>query len=301
MKYYFYSPVRGAIFSGGRALGYIFQNVCTVDDVSDNIFTIRIKGFQPCTVSRSFSENVKEFDFYFGKLFIPELKPTFSPYEFLEEKRGVFGNNEVIARLFREGSTKIEVSFYRTSAIFSLPFAAEKFDMKDCGNSILFETGNRIKHISLLSLKTFRRIFSSSCVDYRINDGLYVDKLVFCPSAHIYSCKYEITDKASLVATSLNRLEEFFCPSDLFMCYAFLLQIKYDGEYPKYLSPALAGKADVIKKFFGEIEYVLPPVEREYPTTFTIIGKNKVSYVDFSVEDGKICDVNVELFLKPNK
>ena len=285
---------------GGKILGKISENVSFIEAEKDDIFTVYINGCLPCVVSDKFCENVSVYDFYFGKLFIPTPKKPSLPYKFLSEKRIVIAGNEVIGRLFTDGQTKAEVTFYRKTVTVPVPVEAEDFTMINCGNAILLEFNKTIKHIVLISLINFDVILATTCMDYHIKDGLSVDKLIFCSVPCKYSMHYEVTGKANLSGTSLTPLKPRNPASELLSTYDFLCFVKYDGEYNKFLSPELTSKATVIKDFLGPFEYIISPTENTFPSTFALTTGGRIKYVDVSWDGDKIRDINAEFFVKPS-
>ncbi len=299
MKYYFYSPVPCVLSCGGKVLGKITKNVSVIEAEKDDIFTANVNGCAPCILSDDFCENALKYDFYFGKLFIPTPKKLPLAYKLLSEKRTVVAGNEVIGRLFTDGQTKAEVSFYRTTVTVPVPVEVKDFKMINCGNALLIEFVGQIKHIALISLKSFEVILSSTCMDYHVKDGLSVDKLIFCSVPYKYSAHYDVTEKANLSGTSFTPLQPRKAAGGLLSAYDFLCCVKYDGQYDAFLSPELIGKAAVIKDFLGAFEHIIPPTESDHPFTFALTAGDRIKYTVVSWDGDKIRDINTEYFVKP--
>ena len=298
MKYYFYSPVPCVLSCGGKVLGRLSKNVSVVEAEKDDIFTVNVKGCEPCVLSDGFIKDASEYDFYYGKLFIPMPKKLPLPYKLLSEKSIVIAGNEVIGRLFTDGQTKAEVSFYRKTVTVPVPVDAADFNMINCGNALLLEFVGPIRHIALISLINFDVILSSTCIEYHVKDGLSVDKLIFCSVPCKYSMHYDVTEKTALSGTSFTPLKPIKTVNKLLSTYDFLCYIKYDGQYEKFLSPDLMGKAAVIKDFLGSFEHIIPPTESDHPYTFALTAGGRIKYVAVSWDGDKICDINTDYFVK---
>ena len=294
MKYYFYSPLGGTLACGDKILARLSKNVTVLNAENDRLFTVYHNGCFPSFVGGDVSENVKLYDFYYGKLVIPVQRKLPLPFDLITEKNTSAYGYEIVARLYRDGQTRLDISVARRLLTVNVPIDAEDLNMINCGNSVLIELEKNVKFIVLVSLVNFSVIFSAVCAGYSIKETLSVDKFIMGTTAFIVTEHYSVTDKVTLIGKSMKRLSSPATASDLITAAAFLETVRYDGDHSAFLAPSLIDKKEVIKDFIGDHDYVIPPVEREYKNNFALIDKKTVRYASFSFENGKISDISVE-------
>ncbi|MBO4572690.1 MAG: hypothetical protein J5762_02865 [Clostridia bacterium] len=294
MKYYFFSPVTAFIMRGDSVLGKISRNVRYVHADESAAFEIISPDFLPTVVSGAgLKVNAREYPFYYGKLFIPEFIPIPKSHKTIYETKTAFYGKELIIRVYDDGTPKLDVFFYGGQVTVSIPFSSADVAVSNLADCALIEIKGRLKHVVLFSLKSMKIIFSTTCVDLVAKQTLTIKRLITGSNIYLLQEHYEVTDKVSLMAKSLTPKYKRAPKTTLGKKLAFLESVAYGGDFSRLLSPAIADKADVIKEFLGEFDYVIPPTEKDFPSTFALIGKD-VRYVDISTENDIVCDVSVD-------
>lgn len=294
MKYYFFSPVTAFIMRGGNVLGKLSRNVRYVYADETAAFTMISPDFLPAFVSGvGLKENAREYPFYYGKLFIPAFIPTPKRHKTTFETKTAFYGKELIIRVYDDGTPKLDVFFFGGQVTVSLPFSSTDVTVTNLADCALIEIIGRLKHVVLFSLKNMKIIFSSTCVDVVADKTLTIKKLITGSNIYLSQEHYEVTDNVRLIAKSLSPKYGQTAKTTLGKKLAFLEAVAYGGDFSRYLSPAIADKADVIKDFLGEFDHVIPPTEKDFPSTFALVGKD-VRYVDISTENDIVCDVSVD-------
>ena len=292
MKCYFYSPVPLTAVSGDRVLGVVDRNVSFSYLDDDALIRLCAPDIYPAIVGKNYLQNATAYYFYYGKLFVPKIKRLPLAYSVVCQKRIVANGREIIATLLNDGSRKMTVEMINGLVTLPVGVVADKINLIDCGNCLLAEASGKMKHVFLLSYSDLKITYSTVCFDYEIKDVLVIKRVIGTYTRYLVTEHYKITDTATLLGTDMLAEKDASPETDMLICYDFLHLIKYGGRFESYFSEELKAKSNLIKNFLGEYDVVLPPIEKDFPSTFAIVGKSGVKYVDFSLENGKICDVD---------
>ncbi|HBK02720.1 MAG TPA: hypothetical protein DDY77_06815, partial [Clostridiales bacterium] len=73
----------------------------------------------------------------------------------------------------------------------------------------------------------------------------------------------------------------------------FFETFNYGGDVSMFLSDELKEKQEALKSFIPPFKIILPPIEKEYPDTFTLIGES-VKYAKLKFDCGQIVDIDVD-------
>lgn len=294
MKYYFFSPLQAKLCSGGEYLGDITQNIKTIESSSQAFSIFNGEDYAPSYLIDGFPVNGKLYNFYYGKLFIPNLTETVKPYKQLDEKSVVVNGIEVYAKLYIDGTRKLDICLLNKNYTVAIPINAARIEIINCGNSVLFEALGTIKYIVLLSTISFQIIFSSACVYYEIKNTLSLTKAYVGTAKYLYTEHYKVEDKVTLLGKNLIVKEQKNLDIPIIKKINFLQLVKLYGDYHQFLSPNIKDKTDAIKEFLGEFLYLIPPIEQDFPETIAAIYQDKVKYVDVTLENGLVEDISIE-------
>lgn len=294
MKYYFFAPFQAKLCLGSEYLCDITKNVKMIESENQVFSVFNGEDYMPSYLIDGFPVNGKTYNFYYGKLFIPNLTEIVKPYKLLDEKTVTANGVEVYAKLYVDGTRKLDICILNRNYTVAIPIAATKINIINCGNSILFEAFGSIKHIILLSTINFSIIFATTCISYEIKDTLTLTKAYIGTAKYLYSEHYKVEDKVILLGKNLTLQAHENTDISVIKKLNFLQLVKLYGDYHQFLSPSILDKADAIKEFLGEFLYLIPPVEPAFPETIAAIYQNKVKYIDITLENGLIEDISIE-------
>ena len=294
MKYYFYSGFSSKLCQGSSYLGDITKNIKTIESENAFFTIFNSEGFMPSYIIDDYAINGKLYTFYYGKLFIPTLNEAIKPYKLIDEKTVAINGAEVYAKLYIDGTRKLDFFILNKSYTAPVPIEATKINIVNCGNSILFEACGSIKHIILFSCINFKVIFSSTCISYEVKDTLTVTKAFIGTAKFLYNEHYRVEDKVTLLGKNLivNDCGNLDIP--LIKKLYFLQLVKLYGDYQHFLSKNIVDKAEAIKDFVGNFLYLIPPIEEDYPSLIAAVYHDKVKYIDITLENGLIEDISIE-------
>ncbi len=295
MNYYFFSPVPTVVVKNGRVLGKTSANVYGVCAAPDEVFTLFPDGFSPCEVLGTLpSSSVVPRVFYDGILFTPVLTPRPLAYRFIDEKQTVIGGVELIIGLINDGATKLEITFRGGKQSSAIPFYAKSFEVFDCGNCALVVVKNKLKHVVIFSLDSLKIVLSTTCFDFVADSSFTAKKLFVGAQTYLLSEFYDIGKTARKTGQSLSVVKPNSSDNELIRKLIFLETVKYGGDTSVLVCPRLREKAHLISQFLGRIDYILPPLLSDYPSTFAVISGEKIKYVDISLENGLVCDFEAD-------
>ena len=294
MRYYFLSAVEGDLIYSGKFLGKINRNLKTTDETDDAAFFFSSDGFFPCVLGEKCTYNAIKRNFYDGALFIPNLVPLPENLKVFDEKRTTARGVSVLAKLISDGERKLMIEALGERLIVPVARGSYKSEIIPFGDHIVFDVKGIVTTLVIISLHTMKVVFSVRCVDYQLGETLAVVKTVSGLMRGIVTEHYKIGEIAELIGVSARFLGKTDGFSPLTLPVAFLETLKAGGDAEKYLSKNLKGDVKNLKEFFGDYEFIVPPVKKEFPFVYALVSKSAVKYASFTIEDGAICDVLLE-------
>ena len=298
MKYYFFSPIKAALYINGKPLSRLGKNVLCFE--SDQPLSIEIRSFsefEPCLADpfdRSFDRNIERFPFFDGELFLPKFryacKQKIEPIA--ETAVSVFGAEyRVYAHI--DGFFKLSVSGYRDYLTVPLLIKPTTVAAQKHGEFLIVDAADRLRQVFVFSLNPLKCLFNSVCDEFALSDYLIVSKIkrgaceYICREHYGFDGGFSLFGRDVIANRSAAELK-----SEAAFSLSFLERAIWGGDVAPFLSANLRNDAEKIAGFIGKASFVIPPCKIEHPSTFVLVG-DSIKYASIFVENGKITDVDI--------
>lgn len=245
---------------------------------------------------RDFCKNVTITDLYSDLLCYPTFVPVWNyPYKKLYEESLVYANYEYLISVVSDLGVKLNVKGYGNEVTVNLPFLPKTVQIKQAGRDLmLIDVVSGLHNIILISLPDLQVKFSDLCNEYEITDTLTIKNKIKGVFGYLKTRVYGYDGKVNLIKQNFERIGNLNdLPIEL-IPYAFLEEVRLGVDYQRFLSNDLLDSDKLIKEFFGQIKFILPPFYKELPDTYAVVSDNGVKYAKFTVLDGKIADISLE-------
>lgn len=245
---------------------------------------------------RDFCKNVTITDLYSDLLCYPTFVPVWNyPYKKLYEESLVYANYEYLISVVSDLGVKLNVKGYGNEVTVNLPFLPKTVQIKQAGRDLmLIDAVSGLHNIILISLPDLQVKFSDLCNEYEITDTLTIKNKIKGVFGYLKTRVYGYDGKVNLIKQNFERIGNLNdLPIEL-IPYAFLEEVRLGVDYQRFLSNDLLDSDKLIKEFFGQIKFILPPFYKELPDTYAVVSDNGVKYAKFTVLDGKIADISLE-------
>lgn len=245
---------------------------------------------------RDFCKNVTITDLYGDLLCYPTFVPTWNyPYKKLYEESLVYANYEYLVSVVSDLGVKLIVKGYGNEVTVNLPFLPKTVQVKQAGRDlILIDAVLGLHDIILISLPDLQVKFNDLCNDYEITDTLTVKNKIKGVFGYLKTRVYGYDGKVNLIKQNFERIGNLNALPNELIPYAFLEEVRLGVDYRRFLSDELLGSDKLLKEFFGQINFILPPFYKELPDTYAVVSDSGVKYAKFTVLDGKIADISLE-------
>lgn len=247
-------------------------------------------------IDRDFCKNVTITDLYGDLLCYPTFVPVWNcPYKKLYEESLVYANYEYLISVVSDLGVKLNVKGYGNEVTVNLPFLPKTVQIKQAGRDLmLIDAVSGLHNIILISLPDLQVKFSDLCNEYEITDTLTIKNKIKGVFGYLKTRVYGYDGKVNLIKQNFERIGNLNdLPIEL-IPYAFLEEVRLGVDYQRFLSDYLLDSDKLIKEFFGQIKFILPPFYKELPDTYAVVSDNGVKYAKFTVLDGKIADISLE-------
>lgn len=245
---------------------------------------------------RDFCKNVTITDLYGDLLCYPTFIPTWNyPYKKLYYESFVYDNSEYLVSVESCLGVKLNVKGYNGETTFNLPFLPKTVQVKQAGRDLmLIDAFLGLHDVILISLPDLQIKFNELCNDYEVTDTLTVKNKIKSVFDYLKTRVYGYDGKVNLLKQNFERVGNLNdLPCEL-IPYAFLEEVRLGVDYRRFLSDDLLGSDGLLKDFFGQINFIIPPFYKELPDTYAVVSDSGVKYAKFTVLDGKIADISLE-------
>lgn len=245
---------------------------------------------------RDFCKNVTITDLYGDLLCYPTFIPTWNyPYKKLYYESFVYDNSEYLVSVESCLGVKLNVKGYNGETTVNLPFLPKTVQVKQAGRDLmLIDAFLGLHDVILISLPDLQIKFNELCNDYEVTDTLTVKNKIKSVFDYLKTRVYGYDGKVNLLKQNFERVGNLNdLPCEL-IPYAFLEEVRLGVDYRHFLSDDLLGSDGLLKDFFGQINFIIPPFYKELPDTYAVVSDSGVKYAKFTVLDGKIADISLE-------
>lgn len=245
---------------------------------------------------RDFCKNVTITDLYGDLLCYPTFIPTWNyPYKKLYYESFVYDNSEYLVSVESCLGVKLNVKGYNGETTVNLPFLPKTVQVKQAGRDLmLIDAFLGLHDVILISLPDLQIKFNELCNDYEVTDTLTVKNKIKSVFDYLKTRVYGYDGKVNLLKQNFERVGNLNdLPCEL-IPYAFLEEVRLGVDYRRFLSDDLLGSDGLLKDFFGQINFIIPPFYKELPDTYAVVSDSGVKYAKFTVLDGKIADISLE-------
>lgn len=245
---------------------------------------------------RDFCKNVTITDLYGDLLCYPTFIPTWNyPYKKLYYESFVYDNSEYLVSVESCLGVKLNVKGYNGETTVNLPFLPKTVQVKQAGRDLmLIDAFLGLHDVILISLPDLQIKFNELCNDYEVTDTLTVKNKIKSVFDYLKTRVYGYDGKVNLLKQNFERVGNLNdLPCEL-IPYAFLEEVRLGVDYRRFLSDDLLGSDGLLKDFFGQINFIIPPFYKELPDTYAVVSNSGVKYAKFTVLDGKIADISLE-------
>lgn len=298
MKVFLYSPIRAQVKSNNASFT-IGKNLTIIDLSKDEVLSIDLgEKFLPAKFSfdKDFNENIAITDLYGDFLVYPLLKPRLNfPYETVLKKSVVIENAEYIFTVYKDFGIKLKCRNSYEEIILNLPFIPDSVNVLNAGgNLILVELKGKLTYIAVLSYPSLKLKFCDLADEYNLSGELSLTKIHRGISLHKINYAYGYDGKVFLKSKSYQTFDNYKpLPSPL-IPLAFLEEVRLGVDYRRFLGDNLLAEQELLKEFFGDFLFVLPPFYQDLSDTYALIYKDRTKYAKFTVSEYKITDISLE-------
>lgn len=293
MKIYFYSPVKcvvrtdEGIFSTGK-------NITEKEIRSDEVVSVYPCVGQKCMFCLEYpqiNENAAMTNFYDGLLFVPVIKPKPScGYEILYEKTlSVYGTQYFVS-VVADTNVKVTIKGYRSLKEVVCPFVPTEVETAVLKNAIAVQLKADVTKLVVFALPSLEVLLETTAKKIYLSDTIVTEKIFYGAFEYVCSVQYFLSP-FSVIKRYLDKKGK---PRNnrLIAGLGFFEVLNYGGDASEFLSDELRDKKEALKDFIPAWKYIVPPIKREYPTTFCLLGKTP-TYAKLTFENDKITDIDV--------
>ena len=293
MKIYFYSPVKTLISTRGENFA-IGKNIVQKNIPADEIIAVKPYGGQNCTFCLNHPQvnvNAALTIFYDGLLFIPVVKPVIpDEYKVIYEKTlNIFGSQYYFS-VVSDKTVKLVVKGYRTQKEVICPFVPDETEITVLKNALAVQLKASVTKLVVFSLSSLEVLLDVSAKKVYLSDTIVIEKNFFGAFEYVYSVQYSLSP-FSVIKKYLDKKGKAR-DNRLIAGLAFFETLNYGGDTDEFLSDDLTAKKDALKNFIPAWKYIIPPVKKDYPSTFCLLGKKPI-YAKLTFENDKITDIDV--------
>ena len=298
MKYYFFSPIRSALFADGAPTAVLDNNLFFFETDSKVNFEIRsFCDFELCralSCAPEFDENIKRYSFYGGEMLIPDFKRKLRRNIALlfEKRTSVFGA-EYVVNAHIDGFFKLSVQGCRDCVTVPIRIEPKGLEVFKHDSFIVVEAKDRLKNVFVFGTEPLKLLSSIVCDDYALSDVLSITKRKRGVSEYIVREHYGFSGGFSLLGKDLiSKKPANFIKNRLLNSQFFLEIAIFGGDITPFLGANIRNEAKKIAEFIGGASHVFPPCEKDRPETFSILG-DSVKYAKIFYENDKIIDIDI--------
>ena len=298
MKFYLFSPLKALLTVNGEPKATIGKNLTAFS--AENVFlcVTPVKGFAQCRAyseNADFDENFLRFSLLDGTLLIPEFLPALK-----RQKRTLcsttvtsFGyefNISAVTDVF----TKLQILGYRERLESTLSFEPQSVSAVKRGDMLVVFSHGRVKNVSVFTVNPLKRIFSADCASYSLEEDLSLEFLTRGVALYKRSEHYSFKNGFHLLGSDVRYDRHLsVLPSPLLKATAFFELMSLGGDLSPFLSVGLRSRAEQIAEFAGKFRFALSLSVLGEKYLFALVG-DKVKYARVFVENGLICDVDID-------
>lgn len=298
MKVFLYSPIRAQV-TANNASFIIGKNLVLKDLSKDEVSSINLGGnFLPAKFSfdKDFNENIAITDLYGDFLVYPLLKPRLNfPYETMLNKSVVIENAEYIFTVYKDFGIKLKCRNSYEEVIINLPFVPDSVNVLNAGgNLILVELKGKLTYIAVLSYPSLKLEFCDLADEYSLSGELSLTKIHRGISLHKITYTYGYDGKVFLKHKSYQTFDNYHTLPSPLIPLAFLEEVRLGVDYRRFLGDNLLAEQELLKEFFGNFSFVLPPFYQDLKDTYALVYENHTKYAKFTVSENKIADISLE-------
>lgn len=293
MKVYFYSPVKAVLEVNGQRF-FISKNIKAAEFDSDAVFSIFAYGFKPCRASFLYAElnkNVAIIELYKGFLIVPVLKKDFSDKEVNFEKTASLYGSQYSFTVKNTDKMYLTARGYRVEKTLALDILPKEIIVTPLKNHIAVEVKNKITRLIVFSANDLSVKLNVAAGKIFLSDTIVTERLFIGADEYVLSEQYSLSPFKK-IKNYLDR-KKTKTDNELIDGLMFFETLNYGGDVSVFLSDELKEKNEALKNFIPPFKIILPPIEEEYPDTFTLIG-DTVKYARLKFDCGRISDIDID-------